>query len=118
MLLHSCTRAGSTLVLAHNMAAQPASVTAKVASPEDPEETFGGAILLDLLDGENVALADDGGFELELERYGYRWFRIQRDPDLTPHSPAIYPDGIRRGCGLLSAVKQRGRGKLTRPLPA
>jgi trehalose synthase len=81
VLLHSCTRAGSTLVLAHNMAAQPASVTAKVVSPEDPKETFGGAILLDLLDGENVALADDGGFELELERYGYRWFRIQRPGD-------------------------------------
>jgi len=81
VLLHSCTRAGSTLVLAHNMAAQPASVTAKVVSPEDPKETFGGAILLDLLDGENVALADGGGFELELERYGYRWFRIQRPGD-------------------------------------
>jgi trehalose synthase len=81
VLLHSCTRAGSTLVLAHNMAAQPASVTAKVVSPEDPKETFGGAILLDLLDGENVALADDGGFELELERYGYRWFRIQHPAD-------------------------------------
>lgn len=81
VLLHSCTRAGSTLVLAHNMAAQPASVTARVSSPEDPTETFGGAILLDLLDGENIALADDGGFELELERYGYRWFRIQRPAD-------------------------------------
>ncbi|MDV8147995.1 alpha-amylase family protein [Arthrobacter sp. B10-11] len=81
VLLHSCTRAGSTLVLAHNMAAQPASVTARVSSPEDPKETFGGAILLDLLDGENIALADDGGFELELERYGYRWFRIQRPAD-------------------------------------
>ncbi|WP_454699845.1 alpha-amylase family protein [Arthrobacter humicola] len=81
VLLHSCTRAGSTLVLAHNMAAQPASVTAKVSSPEDPAENFAGAILLDLLDGENVPLADDGGFELELERYGYRWFRIQHPAD-------------------------------------
>ena len=81
VLLHSCTRAGSTLVLAHNMAAQPASVTAKVSSPEDPAENFAGAILLDLLDGDNVPLADDGGFELELERYGYRWFRIQHAAD-------------------------------------
>jgi hypothetical protein len=63
------------------MAAQPASVTAKVSSPDDPTETFGGAILLDLLDGHNLALADDGGFELELERYGCRWFRIQRPGD-------------------------------------
>jgi trehalose synthase len=81
VLLHSCTRAGSTLVLAHNMAAQPASVTAKVSSPEDPAENFAGAILLDLLDGVNVPLADDGGFELELERYGYRLFRIQHAAD-------------------------------------
>lgn len=81
VLLHSCTRAGSTLVLAHNMAAKPASVTAKVLSPEDPEETFGGAVLLDLLDGDIVPLSDDGGFGLELERYGYRWFRIQRPAD-------------------------------------
>ncbi|MCY1213034.1 Trehalose synthase/amylase TreS [compost metagenome] len=81
VLLHSCTRAGSTLVLAHNMAAQPASVSAKVSSPEDPEEAFGGAILRDLFDGDNVPLADDGGFELELERYGYRWFRIQHPAD-------------------------------------
>jgi trehalose synthase len=81
VLLHSCTRAGSTLVLAHNMAAQPASVTAKVSSPEDPAENFAGATLLDLLDGDNVPLADDGGFELELERYGYRWFRIQHAAD-------------------------------------
>jgi glycosidase len=81
VLLHSCTRAGSTLVLAHNMAAQPASVSARVSSPEDPEEAFGGAILRDLLDGDNVPLADDGGFELELERYGYRWFRIQHPAD-------------------------------------
>ncbi|KQR70866.1 trehalose synthase [Arthrobacter sp. Leaf337] len=81
VLLHSCTRAGSTLVLAHNMAAQPASVSAKVSSPEDPAENVAGAVLLDLFDGDNVPLADDGGFELELERYGYRWFRIQRPAD-------------------------------------
>ena len=63
------------------IAAQPASVTAKVLSPEDPREAFGGAILLDLLDGGIVPLTDDGGFELQLERYGYRWFRIQRPTD-------------------------------------
>jgi trehalose synthase len=81
VLLHSCTRDGSTLVLAHNMAAQPAAVSAKVVSPEDPKETFRGAVLLDLLGGENVPLADDGGFKLALERYGYRWFRIQHPAD-------------------------------------
>ena len=81
VLLHSCTRAGSTLVLAHNMAAQPASVTAKVSSGDEPDRSYDGAILLDLLDGENVGLAEDGGFELELERYGYRWFRIQHPAD-------------------------------------
>lgn len=81
VLLHSCTRAGSTMVVAHNMGAQPAAITAKVSSPEDPNETFGGAILLDLLDGDNVPLEADGGFTVELGRYGYRWFRIQRPGD-------------------------------------
>jgi glycosidase len=81
VLLHSCTRAGSTMVVAHNLAAQPAAVTAKVSSPENPHETFDGAILLYLLVGENVRLVADGGFSIELGGYGFRWFRIQRPGD-------------------------------------
>lgn len=77
VLLHRCSWAGSTLVLAHNFGAEPASVTAKVMPAEDSERGFAGAVLRDLLDGQDVLLADDGGFELELDRYGFRWFRIR-----------------------------------------
>jgi hypothetical protein len=38
-------------------------------------------VLLDLFDGGNVALDSDGGFSLELGRYGYRWFRVHRKGD-------------------------------------
>ena len=78
VLLHRCTWGGSTVVLAHNFGAEPASVTANLSSAGDPESGFEGTYLRDLLDGQDVELADDGGLELELDRYGYRWFRIQR----------------------------------------
>jgi trehalose synthase len=81
VLLHRCNLDGSTLILAHNFGAEPASVTASATSPEHPEPGFSGAVLRDLLGGEDVPLADDGGFELELDHYGYRWFRIQRPGD-------------------------------------
>ncbi|MCU1549410.1 MAG: trehalose synthase [Arthrobacter sp.] len=77
VLLHRCTWAGSTLVLAHNFGAEPAAVAASVASPDERGRSFAGAVLSDLLAGQDVRLDDDGGFELELDRYGHRWFRIQ-----------------------------------------
>jgi glycosidase len=81
VLLHRCNRDGSTLILAHNFGAEPASVAANATSTKDPEPGFSGAVLRDLLGGQDVPLADDGGFELELDRYGYRWFRIRRPQD-------------------------------------
>ncbi|MHC6591815.1 hypothetical protein [Arthrobacter sp. C152] len=38
-------------------------------------------MLLDLFDGGNVPLKLDGGFRVELGRYGYRWFRVHRKGD-------------------------------------
>ena len=40
--------------------------------------SYAGAVLRDLLGREDIPLADDGSFELPLDRYGYRWFRVQR----------------------------------------
>jgi trehalose synthase len=81
VLLHRCTWDGSVVIAAHNFGAEPASVTASAASPDEPESSFAGAVLRDLLGGEDLPLADDGGFEVPLDRYGYRWFRIQRPAD-------------------------------------
>lgn len=81
VLLHRCTSDGSTLVLAHNMGSQPAALIASVASPNEPERSYGGRVLLDLLDGEDIEVEDDGGFELQLDRYGFRWFRLQHPQD-------------------------------------
>jgi trehalose synthase len=81
VLLHRCTWEGSTVVAAHNFGAEPVSMTASASSPDDPDRSFAGAFLLDLLGDANVPLRDDGGFELELDRYGHRWFRIQHPGD-------------------------------------
>ncbi|MDQ0848440.1 trehalose synthase [Arthrobacter sp. B3I9] len=81
VLLHRCNWAGSTVVLAHNFGAEPASVAANATSPGNPQPGFSGAVLRDLLGGHDVPVADDGGFELELDRYGYRWFRIRHPGD-------------------------------------
>jgi hypothetical protein len=98
VLLQRCTWDGSTVIVAHNFGAEPASVTAtmetaaETASPQEGEEdgpegpdakggagrSYAGAVLRDLLGGEDIPLSDDGAFELPLDRYGYRWFRVQR----------------------------------------
>ncbi len=51
-------------------------MSANVSSAADPEQGFAGGYLEDLLGGEDVELEDDGGVRFELDRYGYRWFRI------------------------------------------
>ena len=91
VLLHRCTWDGSTVVVAHNFGAEPASVTASVVPPEGEEggpggqdgkdaagRSYAGAMLRDLLGGEDIPLSDDGAFEVPLDRYGYRWFRVER----------------------------------------
>lgn len=99
VLLHRCTWDGSMVIVAHNFGSEPALVTAAVpaASPEEGEEgeeggpkapdgtggaggaggLYAGAVLRDLLGREEIPLSDDGTFELPLDRYGYRWFRLQ-----------------------------------------
>jgi hypothetical protein len=81
VLLHRCTWDSSVVIAAHNFGAEPVSVTASAGSPGEPDSSFAGAVLRDLLGGQDLPLADDGGFEVPLDRYGYRWFRIQRPAD-------------------------------------
>jgi len=81
VLMHRCSRDGAALVLAHNFGAEPVSVTANAAPPDEQDRSYAGTVLQDLLDGEDIPLQDDGGFELELGHYGFRWFRIHHPED-------------------------------------
>lgn len=78
---HTLSTDGGTLVLLHNFGKGKVKVTGK-AGPEDaPPRKYRNAILLDLLDGDNVPLEPDGTFSVELGRYGYRWFRVHQPGD-------------------------------------
>ncbi len=78
---HTCSSDGGTLVLLHNFGEEPVKVTGKAGPEGGPRQAFQDAILLDLFGGGNVPLEPDGGFTVELGRYGYRWFRVHRKGD-------------------------------------
>lgn len=84
---HRCRSAEATVVLLHNFGDAPVKVTANVGTETDvgrggsPSRAYRDAMLLDLFDGGNVPLEADGGFTVELGRYGYRWFRVHRPGD-------------------------------------
>jgi trehalose synthase len=78
---HTSSSDGGTLVLLHNLGEEPVKVAGRVGPEDGPRQAFKGAILLDLFDGDNVALEPDGGFTVELGRYGYRWFRVHGKGD-------------------------------------
>ena len=78
---HTCTSDGATMVLLHNFGTAKVTVTGSVGGGDAPKRAYRGAILLDVLDGGNVPLEPDGGFSVELGRYGYRWFRVQQPGD-------------------------------------
>ena len=78
---HTCTTEFGALVLLHNFGEDPVKVAGTVAPEEEPRKAYKDAMLLDLFDGDNVPLEPDGGFTVELERYGYRWYRLHRIGD-------------------------------------
>jgi trehalose synthase len=78
---HTCSSDGGTMVLLHNFGTRNVTVTGSVASGDAPKRAYRGAVLLDVLDGGNAPLDPDGGFRVELGRYGYRWFRVQQPGD-------------------------------------
>lgn len=78
---HTCESDGGKLVLLHNFGAKKVKVVGSVAAADSPSGSYQGAVLLDLFDGHNVALERDGGFTVELGRYGFRWFRVHRKGD-------------------------------------
>jgi hypothetical protein len=78
---HTVSSTEATLVLLHNFGGKTVKVTGKAGPDHLPRRAYKGAILLDLFDGGNVPLEPDGGFTVELGRFGYRWFRVHRPGD-------------------------------------
>jgi trehalose synthase len=78
---HTVSSAEATLVLLHNFGGKTVKVTGNAGPDHLPRRAYKGAILLDLFDGGNVPLEPDGGFTVELGRFGYRWFRVHRPGD-------------------------------------
>lgn len=78
---HTCSTDTGALVLLHNFGEEPVKVKGTVGAEDGPANAFRDATLLDLFDGDNVTLDPDGGFTVELERYGYRWYRLHRKGD-------------------------------------
>jgi glycosidase len=78
---HRCSSSEAAVVLLHNFGAAPVKVTANAGPGDGLPGAFRDAMLLDLFDGGNVPLEPDGGFTVELGRYGFRWFRVHRKGD-------------------------------------
>ncbi|MBD1538129.1 trehalose synthase [Arthrobacter sp. S13_S34] len=78
---HTCSTDTGALVLLHNFGEEPVKVSGTLGTEDGPRNAFKDAILLDLFDGDNVPLDPDGGFKVELGRYGYRWYRLHRKGD-------------------------------------
>ena len=78
VLAHRCDWQGSTVVALHNFSAEPAKVRLALDGLDDV------VALDDLLDGDRHEL-DGPAVELELGRYGYRWYRaLVRGARVTP----------------------------------
>jgi maltose alpha-D-glucosyltransferase / alpha-amylase len=65
---HRCTWSGGTVVAVHNLAGRPAAVRLKLTVEH-------GEKLVELLGDQPYKLVEAGS-EIDLEPYGYRWFRI------------------------------------------
>jgi glycosidase len=65
VLAHRCDWNGSTVIAVHNLSDRPASLTLPVSAD--------WAKVVDLLGSDDC----EPGDEIELPRYGYRWFRVR-----------------------------------------
>jgi trehalose synthase len=74
VLVHRCDWEGATTVAVHNFSPDPCRVTFPL---EDVDDLPAPVALQDLLDGA-VEELDGRQVTLQLDRYGYRWLRIQR----------------------------------------
>jgi glycosidase len=79
VLAHRCDWEGRSVLAVHNFADEPCIVTITVDCQD-------GGSLIDLLDsGAGLESLTAGSLELQLEAYGYRWFRAQQQQ--SPEAP-------------------------------
>ena len=81
VLAHTCRSDGGTLVLLHNLGEDRVKVRGRVGPEDGPRQAYKDAVLLDLFDGGTIPLKPDGGFAVELGRYGHRWYRVHAKGD-------------------------------------
>jgi trehalose synthase len=70
VLAHLCSWDDGALVAVHNLGAEPRTV------PLTLEGCDAGHVLVDLLQDGEQPVGGDGGVELTLDGYGYRWLRV------------------------------------------
>ena len=68
ILVHTCTWQGRTVLAVHNFSAEPVHLSLELPVHE-------GDLLHDLFGGDSYELSKAGKITLELDGYGYRWFR-------------------------------------------
>jgi trehalose synthase len=79
VLAHRCDWEGDTVLAVHNLGVEPVEV--KVALGEVAD----GMQAVDLLEDRGEVLAvETGGLPLELQGYGYRWFRLLEQGSTMP----------------------------------
>jgi glycosidase len=88
VLLHSCTWEGATVLLAHNLGADPVVVPLSLPA-EEP-----GTEMLDLFREHRSVLDEESATHCELDGYGFAWLRLRRPtprdgvlPDVTTAVP-------------------------------
>ena len=73
VLVHSLTGAEGRMIALHNFSANPATVSIRLKQVTDDD------VLVDLLtDDKQIELDGRGGAAIQLDGYGYRWYRVLR----------------------------------------
>ena len=96
-----------TLLIAHNFSAKPRAFSLDA-------EVVGGRQLINLLTREDCEADENGRLHLELDGYGYRWFRtggidrnvpVRKDACVTAHDCAATRSGVAPSPGAAWALR-------------
>jgi maltose alpha-D-glucosyltransferase/alpha-amylase len=74
VLAHRCVHDDTAVIAVHNFSARRIALRLPVLA-----EGVEGACVHDILVGRRDDLRDDGGYDIELPPYGYRWFMVGND---------------------------------------